>query len=754
MSLLRNLYVTFLIVLLFVISAKAIDDPKLKYILNKFSTYNTNYYNQKIYLHTDKDTYLTRETIWFSAYVFDGVTLEPDNNSGILNLELINIAGYVTHSQLVKIKNGFGFAQLFLNDSIPDGYYLLRAYTNYMKNFPDDMVFNKIVRIYNDSINYRIYHKKIKKAQRKIPDDVQISFHPNNNKLVQGIQNECRILVYNPQDSYNINEGYLYDDKNKLVLNFAINDGSAKFNFTPSGNKYYLKINDLNQKFYLPKTIASAYLIQYENESISLKKTPDIEIKSNLYLIGHNNQRIIFSKIIDKETFDEKIIIPQENLLTGLNKFVLFNGQYEILAEQCIYHEISFEEQIQISYMKKNDSVSILLNLPEVEHNLSMSVTGAENVRNANLNLKTNLYLLSEPLDSEIKNKIFSYNNLNFYTLTNNYIFNFATDNIFWKNIFDDKAPDYKYKFENSISITGTILNERLKYPVSNAIISLSILNQYYDKLSTRSSEKGKFGFYDLNYYDSIDVKLTAVNDDKNNVVIHINEADPYPIKYFPPINNPVLNQFIKPTYTELNKLYEVKDTTTVSKLYREADNVIYIREGNHYKNVFDAIKGKVPGLVVNENDVLIRGRNTFYGSTDPLYLIDGVPTTKEGVEALSMNDVDRIEIIKGSQSSMYGIRGGNGVIAIYTKHGFHVKRGELSFQMLGYMSRKNFTPSHLSLELYKKYKVPKTLFWSPEISQKKEISISHDFSNVIITIEGILNGQSVSYVKSIDIED
>jgi len=623
-----------------------------------------------------------------------------------------------------------------------------------MKNFPDDMAFNKIVRIYNDSINYRVYHKKIKKAQRKLPDDVQVSFHPNNNKLIQGIQNTCRILVYIPEKSNKLNEGFLYNNKNEQVLNFNITDGSAEFNFTPTGAKYYVRINDLNEKFYLPKTTTTAYLIQYENNTISLIKTPDIEIKSNLYLIVHNNQRIVFSKIIEKENFHEKIMLQQENLTTGLNKFVLFNGQYEVLAEQCIYHETNIENQIQISHNRNNDSSFISINLTGNDQQLSISVIGAENPEYSGLNLKTNLYLLSEPISIDLKNKINFNKYLSFNNFAKNYTYNIASENSYWKNIFNDQAPDYTYEFEKNISITGTILNERLKYPVSNAIISLSILNQYYDKLTTRSSEKGKFGFYDLNYYDSIDVKLTALNDDKKNIVIHIDEADPYPIKYFPHINKPELNEFIKPTYTELNKLYEEKDTTTVSKLYREADNVIYIREGSHYKSVFDAIKGRVPGLVVNNNDVLIRGRNTFYGSTDPLYLIDGVPTSKEGVEALSMNDVDRIEIIKGSQSSMYGIRGGNGVIAVYTKQGFHVKRGELSFQMLGYISQKKFKPSKLSKALYTKYNIPKTLFWSPNMSQKTEFSVSPEFSNVIINIEGLLDGQPVSYIKTIEIKN
>ena len=58
-------------------------------IRNKFSTYRTSALQEKVYIHTDRDTYLTGETLQLSAYVVDG-SFFP--SSGAVNPALTIIA--------------------------------------------------------------------------------------------------------------------------------------------------------------------------------------------------------------------------------------------------------------------------------------------------------------------------------------------------------------------------------------------------------------------------------------------------------------------------------------------------------------------------------------------------------------------------------------------------------------------------------------------------------------------------------------
>lgn len=89
------------------------------------------------------------------------------------------------------------------------------------------------------------------------------------------------------------------------------------------------------------------------------------------------------------------------------------------------------------------------------------------------------------------------------------------------------------------------------------------------------------------------------------------------------------------------------------------------------------ALQGKVPGMTVTSNgspsgtgSVRIRGIGSFNASQDPLFVIDGVPTTAT-LNSLNMNDIESMQVLKDAASaSIYGSRAANGVIIITTKKG------------------------------------------------------------------------------------
>lgn len=86
------------------------------------------------------------------------------------------------------------------------------------------------------------------------------------------------------------------------------------------------------------------------------------------------------------------------------------------------------------------------------------------------------------------------------------------------------------------------------------------------------------------------------------------------------------------------------------------------------YKNIFDMIQGKVPGVVVSGSSVIIRGTNSINAGTQPLFVVDGSAT--EFIDYINPRDVKSISIIKGPATAIYGVKGANGVILITTKSG------------------------------------------------------------------------------------
>ena len=89
------------------------------------------------------------------------------------------------------------------------------------------------------------------------------------------------------------------------------------------------------------------------------------------------------------------------------------------------------------------------------------------------------------------------------------------------------------------------------------------------------------------------------------------------------------------------------------------------------------ALQGRVPGMTVTGNGspigtgtVRIRGVGSINSSQDPLFIIDGVPTTA-ALNSLNTNDIESMQVLKDAASaSIYGSRAANGVIIITTKQG------------------------------------------------------------------------------------
>ncbi len=117
--------------------------------------------------------------------------------------------------------------------------------------------------------------------------------------------------------------------------------------------------------------------------------------------------------------------------------------------------------------------------------------------------------------------------------------------------------------------------------------------------------------------------------------------------------------------------------------------------EKQQENNPMKALQGKVPGMNIEANGspsgsatVRIRGEGSLNSSKDPLYVIDGVPTTS-GMHELNPNDIESIQVLKDAASaSIYGSRAANGVIIITTKKG---KEGKLNVTLDASVAVQNY---------------------------------------------------------------
>ena len=93
-------------------------------------------------------------------------------------------------------------------------------------------------------------------------------------------------------------------------------------------------------------------------------------------------------------------------------------------------------------------------------------------------------------------------------------------------------------------------------------------------------------------------------------------------------------------------------------------------------ESVATLLQARTPGADVRVNpdgsiSVRIRGAASFYGDTEPLYVVDGTPFPVGpggALRGINPHDIESIEILKGPETTIYGVRGANGVVLIKTK--------------------------------------------------------------------------------------
>ena len=91
------------------------------------------------------------------------------------------------------------------------------------------------------------------------------------------------------------------------------------------------------------------------------------------------------------------------------------------------------------------------------------------------------------------------------------------------------------------------------------------------------------------------------------------------------------------------------------------------------------ALQGRTPGLILKASSgqpgasgsAIIRGRGSINGSTEPIYVVDGIQIAAADFSQLNPNDIENVSVLKDAvATSLYGSRGGNGVIVVTTKRG------------------------------------------------------------------------------------
>jgi TonB-dependent SusC/RagA subfamily outer membrane receptor len=124
------------------------DDP-FEALLKKLAAYTEEHPQEKVHLHFDKPYYAVGDNIWFKAYVTDNRSGQLSKISSALYVELINENDSVKKQIKLPLVSGLTWGDFKLTDTLKEGNYRVRAYTQWMRNAGPDFFFDKTIRIGN-----------------------------------------------------------------------------------------------------------------------------------------------------------------------------------------------------------------------------------------------------------------------------------------------------------------------------------------------------------------------------------------------------------------------------------------------------------------------------------------------------------------------------------------------------------------------------------------------------------------------------
>ena len=143
------------------------QETMIDYLSEKFRNYVASVPWEEVFIHSDREEYISGEDLWFNAYLLDRKSLKPSSSSRIVYFELLNYENRPLIQKRILLNNGFGPGHVQIPDTLSSGIYTIRAYTNWMKNFLPNNCFIKEINIYNAINNSRFKGKSTTREQDK-----------------------------------------------------------------------------------------------------------------------------------------------------------------------------------------------------------------------------------------------------------------------------------------------------------------------------------------------------------------------------------------------------------------------------------------------------------------------------------------------------------------------------------------------------------------------------------------------------------
>jgi hypothetical protein len=501
----------FIVGLFVIISWLGVSAQKIDSALNRLTTQHP---SEKIYIHYDKEYYVAGETIWFRAYLYsNGMPAASSNN---FYLQLINIDGKVISNKKYPVKGATIKGDIELPNSLPQGYYHIRALTPGMLNSNPDFFYSKNLFIFNPSSNAS------GKLNATALPSLSVHFYPESGHLVAEI---LSVIAFNATDSTGHPasiSGTIKADDGTIITTFkTFYNGMGKVQFRPQAGKKYIATIEVNGQtgFYpLPEVETTGINLRVENESggkmfLLSRSKREKEKYAKLRLVAELDNLSVFEKEINFDTyFSVKGHLLTDSLPSGILHFTVFDNDGKPLAERLTFvNNGEYESKGKIEIVKngtgKREENIFEINFPDqAQRSFSVAVTDAETSSPISPENIITKFLLTDELKGYIDNPAW------YFQEKTDTIRQAALDNLMltrgwsrfsWKKIIAEEVPEKKYRDNYLVSVSGKLSDSKTNGPApgGNLVIFMESEDSVNHNFEVEVGNDGKFRIDSLLFY-------------------------------------------------------------------------------------------------------------------------------------------------------------------------------------------------------------------------------------------------------------
>ena len=748
---------------------------KAQHFVSSINLFGTNFPQEKIHIHFDKESYLPGETIWFKAYLFEENL--PSEKSTSFYAALYNEQGKLLQQQISPVFGSAADGHFVIPDTLTSTQIFCRAYTTWMLNFDTSLLFSRAIKI----ISNNPVAEKIKTEKT-----VSLRFFPEGGDIIEGVVNTIAFKAnYNNGLPFYTEGTIKKQETGEVMMPLpVVHDGMGKFDLDiRPGDKYYAEWLDNNgnkQQTWIPAakpTGVSLKLAVQKNKLFFnvVNKTGN----DSLHVLMYMYQRVFYKTDLKANATEPfTAVVPVTDLPTGTMQITVFDAGWQPVAERVAFinnNNFTINAALitkEISTQKRGKSLIEILVADTIPANLSLSISDADMNNEQAGNTIVSDFLLKGDVKGYIHNPAYYFSgntdpvlnsNLDLVMLTNGW------RRYNWDDLKVQKMPMIKFPPDNYLGIYGQIGNDAMEKMEKDEQVNLIIktidsTNTFYSIQPDKSGYLRKNG---LIFYDSAKIYFSFNKSKLLNKQMAFSKSNFLHVQSL--LINNYANYLLPDTSgTSINKntsLFTYYAANNGIKLFNDEKTlqgvVVKTGWGRNWKSdplvkldekytsglftggataftidvlhdekawtkldVFSYMRNTIPGLSIGTFN-LAGGRALTYGGREVFVYIDEHEMSSSDIELLRIEDIAYIKLIpkffgRGPEAGGSSM---NPALSIYSKKGDDMidrrpKESDLGMvKVAGYSPLKEFySPDYAIRNTMVGTDARTTLLWLPYI--------------------------------------